>query len=44
MKELVKTRIKKKMQERLRDDLKEKSKARTIQKEKWLMKHTGLMN
>ena len=26
------------MQQRLKDDLKEKTKARTIQKDKWLMK------
>ena len=34
----VKTKIKKKVQQRLTDDLKEKTKARTIQKNKWQMK------
>ena len=34
----VKTKIKKKIQQRLTDSLKEKTKARTIQKDKWLMK------
>ena len=34
----VKTKIKKKIQQRLTDDLKENAKARTIQKDKWLMK------
>ena len=34
----VKTKIKEKIQQRLTDDLKEKSKARTIQKGKWQMK------
>ena len=31
----VKTKIKEKIQQRLADDLKGKSKARTIQKDKW---------
>ena len=34
----VKTKIKEKIQQRLTDDLKEKTKARTIQKDKWLKK------
>ena len=34
----VKTKLKKKIQQRLTDDLKEKTIARTIQKDKWLMK------
>ena len=34
----AKPKIKKKIQQRLIDDLKEKTKARTIQKDKWLMK------
>ena len=34
----VKTKIKEKIQQRLTDDLKEKSQARTIQKGKWQMK------
>ena len=34
----VKTKIKETIQQRLTDDLKEKTKARTIQKDKWLKK------
>ena len=34
----IKSKIKKKIQQRRSDDLKEKTKLRTIQKDKWLMK------